>query len=606
MVRITVRVVQLCVAALFVAVLAPVVPWHGAARAAANVQQPSNLPNIAVSAVPLAELMPSDGLPQDNFGHAVAIDADRMVVGAPLADSGGRDSGAAYVFDRNATGDWSQTRLVASDGTDLAHFGYSVALAGDLVVIGAERADGVEPVSGAVYVYEPDGAGGWTETKLTVPGLANRWLGFSVAAQPDRIAVGARSSAFIFERDGSDGWTGVNLVGPETISSGEGVSVALAGDRVVVGADREGGTGAALVFAEDGSGGWSSDTLTASDGFSGDRFGHSVAVVEDRVVVGAPGRIPFTTASISGWVYVFVPDGAGGWSEAKLIPSDGDIGDLFGNAVSASGDRIVVGAPSHDANAVNSGAAYLYDADGSGGWSETKLVVADGQADDHMGWATAVSGNRVVVGAHLDNNDSGTDAGTAYLFGPTAEAPGGTFIDDDGNVHAGNIEAIAARGIARGCNPPSNDRYCPGDSVTRGQMASFLARAYSLPPATGDYFPDDGSSVHEDNINRLFEAGIAGGFLDGTYRPSVPVTRAQMASFLARAGGLAPIAGDVFDDVIGVHEGNINAIAAAGITVGCNLEGTLYCPSAPVRRDQMASFLARALGLPPMVPPPRG
>lgn len=180
--------------------------------------------------------------------------------------------------------------------------------------------------------------------------------------------------------------------------------------------------------------------------------------------------------------------------------------------------------------------------------------------------------------------------------------PGGTFTDDNGNTHEGNIEAIAGGGVTSGCNVDGT-LYCPSDDVTRGQMASFLARAFSLPPATKDWFPDDDGTTHEDNINRIADAGITTGFSDGTYDPNGHVTRAQMGSFIARAMGLAPIPGDTFPDVDGVHEANINAIADAGVTLGCG--GGFYCPNDNVRRDQMASFLARALGLDPIdVPPP--
>lgn len=180
--------------------------------------------------------------------------------------------------------------------------------------------------------------------------------------------------------------------------------------------------------------------------------------------------------------------------------------------------------------------------------------------------------------------------------------PGGTFVDDDGNTHEGMIEAIAALGITLGCG---GTLYCPDDPVTRGQMASFLARAFKLPATTIDHFDDDNGSTHETNINAIAEAGIAAGFADGTYRPDDTVTRAQMGSFLARAMGLDPVPGDRFADVSGTHEPNINAIADAGVTLGCNADGTLYCPADPVRRDQMASFLGRGLDLTAMIVPPR-
>ncbi len=85
--------------------------------------------------------------------------------------------------------------------------------------------------------------------------------------------------------------------------------------------------------------------------------------------------------------------------------------------------------------------------------------------------------------------------------------PGGTFTDDDGNIHEGNIEAIAADGITRGCNPPANTLYCPSSTVTRGQMAAFLNRALSLPATGTDFFSDDDGTTFEVSINRMAAAG---------------------------------------------------------------------------------------------------
>ena len=175
-----------------------------------------------------------------------------------------------------------------------------------------------------------------------------------------------------------------------------------------------------------------------------------------------------------------------------------------------------------------------------------------------------------------------------------ARAGSGTFTDIAGNTHEQAIEAIADADITKGCTATT---YCPADLVTRAQMASFLARAFELPPATRDYFRDDAGSVHEDNINRIAYAEITLGVSPGIFDPGGLVTRAQMASFLARALGLDPIDGNRFTDVDGTHAGNIYAIAEEGITLGCNAAGTRYCPNDPVRRDQMASFLARALDL---------
>ena len=189
------------------------------------------------------------------------------------------------------------------------------------------------------------------------------------------------------------------------------------------------------------------------------------------------------------------------------------------------------------------------------------------------------------------------------VVGAAELPPGGTFIDDNGNTHEGFIEAIAAVGITTGCDE-LGPQYCPSEDVSRGQMASFLARAFDLPATATDYFDDDDGTTHEANINRVAEAEITLGFADDTYRPTGTVTRAQMGSFIARALDLDPIGGSVFDDVSGTHEGNVNAIADAGITLGCNEDPPLYCPDDNVRRDQMASFLGRARGLAEIVVPP--
>ena len=194
---------------------------------------------------------------------------------------------------------------------------------------------------------------------------------------------------------------------------------------------------------------------------------------------------------------------------------------------------------------------------------------------------------------------------TAWSASAQSELPpGGTFWDDDGNVHEGMIEAIVAEGITQGCTQDGRN-YCPAASVTRGQMATFLTRALDLPPADRDYFPDDDGSVHEDSINRVAAAQIASGRPDGTFGPDAPVTRGQMATFLAIALDLPAGSDSRFDDVSGIHESNVNRVAQAEITVGCNSEGTLFCPRDHVTRGQMATFLGRALNLTATVPPPR-
>ena len=174
--------------------------------------------------------------------------------------------------------------------------------------------------------------------------------------------------------------------------------------------------------------------------------------------------------------------------------------------------------------------------------------------------------------------------------------PGLWFSDDDGNVHEAAIEAIATAGITWGCRLRL---YCPAEEVTRGQFASLLARAFPdlVPGDAVDYFSDDDGSVHETAINALTAAGITTGCGPGSFCPAEEVTRGQFASLLARAlPGLGPDDEDHFsDDDNSVHETAINALTAAGITTGCG-PGS-FCPADPIRRDQMATMLTRALRL---------
>ncbi len=189
--------------------------------------------------------------------------------------------------------------------------------------------------------------------------------------------------------------------------------------------------------------------------------------------------------------------------------------------------------------------------------------------------------------------------------------PGGSFTDDDGNIHEPSIEAIAGEGITRGCNPPVNDLYCPDATVTRGEIAAFLVRALGLTDdGGGNSFVDDDGSIFEADIARLAAAGITRGCNPPTntmYCPDAFVTRGQMAALLVRAMGYTdPGVGDLFTDDDGLmFEHDIDRLGTAGVTKGCNPpDNDRFCPDDPVKRDQMASLLTRALDLTPIVPTP--
>lgn len=166
------------------------------------------------------------------------------------------------------------------------------------------------------------------------------------------------------------------------------------------------------------------------------------------------------------------------------------------------------------------------------------------------------------------------------------------FSDAVGSPFEYDIAWLSESGITAGCGV---DLFCPGAVVAREQMASFLARALDLPPATRDAFTDDQASDHQADINRLAASGITGGCGLARFCPSLSLTREQMASFLARALELPPATRDYFTDDQGSgHEGDINRLAASGITGGCG--GTSFCPRSAITREQMAAFLHRALG----------
>jgi hypothetical protein len=177
----------------------------------------------------------------------------------------------------------------------------------------------------------------------------------------------------------------------------------------------------------------------------------------------------------------------------------------------------------------------------------------------------------------------------------------GTFADvPSSHVFADDIDWLADSGITLGCNPPDNTLFCPGDSVTRGQMAAFLHRALEtrLVPDGPVEFIDDDSSVFEADIEWLASTGVTRGCDVDRFCPDQPVTRGQMAAFLTRALELPPGPADRFDDDdASEFEPEIEALAAAGVTLGCNPPAnSSFCPNDAVTRAQMAAFLRRALG----------
>ncbi len=398
------------------------------------------------------------GVGGDKFGYAVAVDGDIAVIGAYQDDDNGVDSGAVYVFSR-VEGVWTQAaKLTAFDGEAYDNFGISVAVDGDTVVVGAPGNDGDGADSGSVYVFVKP-TGGWatsTETaKLTASdGAALDYFGYSVAVDGDTVLVGAyqdddeendsedSGSAYICTKPNSSGgwadWDPMEDTETAKLTASDGaaddwfgVSVALDGNTAVIGAsgddDKGIDSGSAYVFVKS-SGAWAdgneTDKLTASDVEAQDNFGYSVAVDVDTVevsgaevevatvVVGAYQHDPIDPHSDpdsplylldAGAAYVFTRDSGGVWNGGeKLTADDGDALDYFGYSVAVDVDTVVVGAYGDDDNGSASGSAYVFTRDSNGEWIQTKkLTDEDGEAGDWFGYSVAVdtAAHTALVGA---------------------------------------------------------------------------------------------------------------------------------------------------------------------------------------------------------------
>lgn len=153
--------------------------------------------------------------------------------------------------------------------------------------------------------------------------------------------------------------------------------------------------------------------LPSAGGGVNHNFGNSVSVEGNRMVIGAPNYSLNTIVHVA--VYVFDFDGTT-WSESEILtPFDGNNDDQFGISVSLSGNRAFIGATGDDDRSIDSGATYVFDFDGIN-WNLTqKITAADSETDDNFGGSVSLSGNRVLIGAYLDD-DRGGDFGSAYIY----------------------------------------------------------------------------------------------------------------------------------------------------------------------------------------------
>ncbi|MHB1017627.1 MAG: cell wall-binding repeat-containing protein [Coriobacteriia bacterium] len=362
------------------------------------------------------------------FGSSTAAWDDVVFVGAPGDDRAGTDSGVAYWFLR--VGDtWAYRGDILGSGTDSSNeFGNAIAIFGDTALIGSWGDDEAGIRAGAVYVYMRSGDAWHESAKLTGnDAAAYDRFGGSVAIQGDVALIGAATegagpgAVYVFTRSGDTWSQSAKLAATDgAVRDYFGAAVALDGDTALIAApgdDTAAGVDAGSAYVFTGSGStWSEQAKLTPDGAAAyDIFGGSVALDGGTALIGATYADTAAGAD-AGEAYVFTGAGTQ-WTEvARLTPGDGATQDQFACSVALSGGTALVG--SHFADTVggaDAGAAYLFTGAGAF-WSQRHTsTAADGAAGDRFGDSVALCGGVAVVGSPGDDYFEGTHRGSAYI-----------------------------------------------------------------------------------------------------------------------------------------------------------------------------------------------
>jgi alpha-tubulin suppressor-like RCC1 family protein len=495
----------------------------------------------------LAYLKASNPDANDDFGRAVAIDGDTLVIGAPNEDStatggpsnnGALEAGAVYVFVRNGSG-WTQQALLKPDVVGAGdEFGGTVAIHGNTIVVGAtnEASNSITintgatnnsaAAAGAAYVFVRNGTT-WTQQaylKASNTGAGDEF-GYSVAVSGDTAIIGARyedgggtdsGAAYVFIRSGTS-WTQQRLLRASNDGAGDafGVSVDIEGDSAIVGAHQEDqlGTdaGAAYVFTRSGTTWTEQQILRATGGGAGDAFGAEVGISGNSVVIraaledGSATTVNGTvnnSATSAGAAYVFVRSGSTWSQQAYLKPTNTTAGDQFGRSVDIEGDVVAVGSPFEDSpatgingnasdnSATDSGAGYILTRSGTT-WTQTAYLKASNtSAGDNFGITNTVriAGSRVIIGSPLEDSSAvGVDGNEA--------------LENLSNSGAAYLYDIAAPSLAPVFNSAT-------DIGWRGYDPTLTTRTFA--GATLNFAPSPGTT-----LTLVEKRGL--GFLNGTF-----------------------------------------------------------------------------------------
>jgi hypothetical protein len=510
-----------------------------------------------------------------SFGlSSVSISGDIIVVGAQSDDDSGAESGSAYIFSRNqgGTDDWGQVRKIRDpDGRAGDHFGRSVSVSGDIIVVGAEGDDDGGIESGSAYIFSKEGTDYWWFVRKITASDATEYhnFGCSVSISGDIIVVGALSpgSAYIFSRNqgGTNNWGQVKkITAPDAITRDNfGFSVSVSGDIIVVGAFQDGlSSGSAYIFSRNqgGTDNWGLvRKITASDAAAGDWFGQSVSVSGDIIVVGADGDDDGGSYSGSAYIFYRNQGGTDNWGQVrKITASDAAASDWFGRSVSVSGDIIVVGAEGDDDSGQESGSAYIFyrNQGGTDNWGQLKKLTSNSRYFGQFGDSVSISGDTLVVGAFSDIDGYVYDLNFApYVISITPTSPNPTnavsvtftitfsetvtgvdinafvlsqtgtasgtisSVSGTGNVYTVTVSGISGTGML-GLNLIDNDSIFDNKGLVLGGVGSGNGNF------TGQYYTVDRdvptiTSVTSGSPARIYKAGE---MLNITVNFSEPVT----------------------------------------------------------------------------------
>jgi len=451
--------------------------------------------------VEVQKLTASDAQPGDQFG-AVAVHGTTVVVGAGLAGVEPLDSGAAYVFELGAGGWVESTTLRSADAAVDDTFGASVALTGEMIVVGALSADGQTPDAGAVYVFEQAPAGGWEQTaKLeALDGFTYDGFGGDVDIWSNRVIVGAHNtdddgessgSAYVFERFGPQWIQTARFTAPDAEEFDRfGTAVAILGDVAMVGADGDNdlapSSGSVYVYERTDTGWVLAQKLLPSSGSFLAGFGAEIDLETGRAVIGAPGS-NIAAGIASGAAYVFERSPAG-WVETQLLLApDASSADQFGAAVAVQGDTLLIGAWNSGETGFEPGAVYVFELGETRFVPASKLLAGDADHGARFGSSVGIEGETIVVGAVFDAG-AGDFAGAAYVFEeqgfatPYCFCQAGPCGNDDPTAGCSNSVGSGALLAADGSASIAND--------------DLVLRATGLPAGTNGIVYMGGAPAH--------------------------------------------------------------------------------------------------------------